>query len=102
MIEVIVSEPQVGEVYLGKVVRITDFGAFIELKPGKDGMIHISDLATGRVNMLTDVMSIGDEIPVEIHEIDSLGRINLKNPDVEKERKATGYRKTGAQQRWTQ
>ncbi len=93
MIEVIISEPQVGEVYLGKVVRITDFGAFIELKPGKDGMIHISDMATGRVNKVTDVMKIGDEIPVEINEIDNLGRINLKNPDVEKERKALGIEK---------
>lgn len=86
MIQEIIRDPEVGEIYEGKVVRVTDFGAFIEFLPGKDGMIHISDLAVGRVNKVTDVVNIGDPIMVQIAEIDALGRINLKSPEVEKER----------------
>ncbi|MCD4784738.1 MAG: polyribonucleotide nucleotidyltransferase [Candidatus Eremiobacteraeota bacterium] len=86
MIQEIIREPEVGEIYQGKVVRITDFGAFIEFLPGKDGMIHISDLAVGRVNSVKDVLNFGDAITVQIAEIDSLGRINLKKPEVEKQR----------------
>jgi polyribonucleotide nucleotidyltransferase len=99
MIEMIISEPQVGEVYLGKVVRITDFGAFVELKPGKDGMIHISDLSTGRLNKVQDVLKINDEIAVEVAEIDSMGRINLKDPEVERQRKALGIEKPSRPER---
>lgn len=86
MIQEIIREPEVGEIYQGKVVRITDFGAFIEFLPGKDGMIHISDLAVGRVNSVKDVLNFGDAITVQIAEIDALGRINLKDPEVEKQR----------------
>jgi len=86
MIQEIIREPEVGEIYEGKVVRITDFGAFIEFLPGKDGMIHISDLAVGRVDSVKDVLNFGDTITVQIAEIDPLGRINLKNPEVEKQR----------------
>jgi polyribonucleotide nucleotidyltransferase len=86
MIEEIVREPEVGEIYEGKVVRITDFGAFVEFLPGKDGMIHISDLAPNRIGKVQDVVNIGDPITVVIAEIDNLGRINLKSPSVEKEK----------------
>ncbi len=73
----IVREFQVGEIIRGKVVRIMDFGAFVELSPGHDGMVHISQLAPFRVGKVTDVVKIGDEVPVKIVEIDEMGRINL-------------------------
>ncbi len=78
MIEAIVKEPEVGEIYEGKVVRIMDFGAFVELLPGKDGLIHISKLAKGRVEKVTDVVKEGDVVTVEVIEIDDKGRTNLR------------------------
>ena len=68
--------------YLGKVVRIMNFGAFIELTPGKDGMLHISKMADHRVEKVEDVMNIGDEIEVKVNEIDSQGRVNLIRNDI--------------------
>lgn len=76
-IEDIVREVEVGGVYLGKVVRITDFGAFVEVLPGKDGLVHISQLALERVKKVEDVVKIGDEIMVKCIEIDKQGRVNL-------------------------
>jgi polyribonucleotide nucleotidyltransferase len=73
----IVKVPEPGETYTGKVVRIMDFGAFVEILPGKDGMIHISKLAPGRVNRVTDIVEEGMEVKVRVDEIDSQGRINL-------------------------
>ena len=73
----IVKVPEPGETYTGKVVRIMDFGAFVEILPGKDGMIHISKLAPGRVNKVTDIVEEGMEVKVRVDEIDSQGRINL-------------------------
>ena len=81
MIEGIVKEIEVGEVYLGKVVRIMPFGAFVELLPGKDGMVHISKLENHRVEKVEDVVSVGDEIVVMVAEIDQQGRINLSRKD---------------------
>ena len=78
MIEAIVKEPEAGEIYEGKVVRIMDFGAFVEILPGKDGLIHISKLAKGRVEKVTDVVKEGDAVKVEVIEIDDKGRINLR------------------------
>lgn len=77
MIEDIVREVEVGEIYLGKVKRIEKFGAFVELFKGKDGLVHISELAEGRVNKVEDVVSVGDDIMVKVKEIDPQGRINL-------------------------
>ena len=77
-IEGIVKDPEVGEVYDGKVVRIMDFGAFVEFLPGKDGLVHISKLDKKRVEKVEDVVSVGDDIKVQIIEIDKMGRINLK------------------------
>lgn len=71
-------EVAVGEKYEGRVTRIMDFGAFVEILPGQEGMIHISNLANGRVDKVQDVVKIGDSAPVEVIEIDSQGRINLK------------------------
>lgn len=70
-------EVKVGEVFLGQVVRIMTFGAFVQLLPGKDGLVHISKLANHRVNKVEDVVNIGDEIMVRVEEIDEKGRINL-------------------------
>jgi polyribonucleotide nucleotidyltransferase len=67
----------VGNVYLGKVVRIMNFGAFVELAPGKDGLVHISKLSNEHVKKVEDVVNIGDEILVRVVEIDRQGRINL-------------------------
>ena len=67
---------------MGKVVRIMNFGAFIELTGGKDGMLHISKMADHRVEKVEDVMNIGDEIEVKVNEIDSQGRVNLIRNDI--------------------
>lgn len=77
MIEAIVREVKVGETYLGKVTRLMNFGAFIEVLPGKEGLVHISELSDSRVNKVEDVVKVGDELLVRVKEIDSLGRINL-------------------------
>lgn len=77
IIEDIVREVEVGQTYLGKVKRIEKFGAFVELFKGKDGLVHISQLAKERVNKVEDVVSIGDEILVKVTEIDNQGRVNL-------------------------
>ncbi|MBQ2700896.1 MAG: S1 RNA-binding domain-containing protein, partial [Clostridia bacterium] len=82
IIESIAKEIEVGDVFMGKVVRIMNFGAFVELAPGKDGMIHISKLANHRVEKVEDVLKIGDELEVKVNEIDSQGRINLIRNDM--------------------
>jgi polyribonucleotide nucleotidyltransferase len=73
----IVREVEAGEIYNGKVVRIMDFGAFVEILPGKDGMVHISKMAPFRIAKVTDVLNIGDDVKVKVDEIDSQGRVNL-------------------------
>lgn len=76
-IDAIVKDIEVGKVYLGKVVRLMNFGAFVELAPGKDGLVHISKLSNERVEKVEDVVSVGDQIEVRVTEIDRQGRINL-------------------------
>jgi len=73
----IVQEAEVGKTYKGKVTRITNFGAFVEILPGKEGLLHISKLSRQRVRRVEDVVKIGDEIVVKVYEIDEMGRINL-------------------------
>lgn len=82
IIEGIVKDPEVGEIYTGKVVRIMQFGAFVEILPGKDGLVHISKLDKARVEKVEDVVNIGDDITVKIIEIDKQGRINLSRKDL--------------------
>ncbi len=83
IIEGIAKDVEVGEVYHGKVVRIlSTMGAFVELLPGKDGLLHISKLANERVEKVEDVLNIGDEVEVKVSEIDSQGRINLIRNDI--------------------
>ena len=73
----ITAEPEVGKIYTGKVTRIMNFGAFVEFMPGREGLVHISQLAKERVEKVEDVVSVGDEIVVKLVEIDSKGRMNL-------------------------
>ncbi len=77
IIENLVKEAKVGEIYEGRVRRILDFGAFVEILPGKDGLVHISELAPFRVGRVTDVVKIGDQVKVKVIGIDDQGRINL-------------------------
>jgi polyribonucleotide nucleotidyltransferase len=77
MIRDLTKEIEIGEIYTGKVVRTTDFGAFIELVPGKDGMVHISELANYRVPTVEDEVNVGDEVNVLVTEVDQTGRVRL-------------------------
>ncbi len=77
MVENIVKEPEVGEVYKGKVTRLMKFGAFIEILPGKEGLVHISNIAHERIEKVEDVLKVGDAVDVKLMEIDEQGRINL-------------------------
>ena len=81
----IVTDIEVGMVLTGPVVRIMDFGAFVNLAPNKDGMVHISKLANKRVAKVTDVVNIGDEVTVKVIKVDEKGRIDLSMKDVEKD-----------------
>ncbi|MBC8585516.1 polyribonucleotide nucleotidyltransferase [Youxingia wuxianensis] len=81
IIETIVNDPEVGAFYKGKVTRLMNFGAFVELAPGKEGLVHISKLDVNRVEKVEDVVAVGDEILVKVTEIDSQGRINLSRKD---------------------
>ncbi|MBR0575503.1 polyribonucleotide nucleotidyltransferase [Proteiniclasticum sp. BAD-10] len=81
IIEGIVKEVVPGEIYLGKVVKLATFGAFVEILPGKEGLVHISKLDSKRVEKVEDVVSMGDEILVKVTEIDQQGRINLSRKD---------------------
>ena len=79
----IVKEPEPGEIYVGTVTRIMQFGAFVEILPGKEGLVHISKLDQSRVEKVEDVVNVGDEIKVKVIEIDKQGRINLSKKDAE-------------------
>ncbi len=80
-IRLIVKVPEVGEEYTGRVVSIQPFGAFIELLPGKDGLLHISRVAQGRVDKVEDVLNIGDEVKVKVLDVDEKGKISLDRLD---------------------
>jgi polyribonucleotide nucleotidyltransferase len=82
MIEALVEEPEIGHIYTGKVVRTTDFGAFVEFLPGQDGMVHISQLADYRVPSVEDVVQVGDEIMVMVTDIDQEGKVRLSRQAV--------------------
>jgi polyribonucleotide nucleotidyltransferase len=93
IIEDIVREVQVGELYMGKVKRIEKFGAFVEVFAGKDGLVHISELAEERVGKVEDVIKLGDEILVKVTEIDKQGRVNLSRKAVLKEQREKAEQK---------
>jgi polyribonucleotide nucleotidyltransferase len=81
-IEAITETPQLGRIYTGKVVRTTDFGAFVEIIPGTDGMVHISQLDSERVEKVEDLVKVGDEITVMVTGIDPMGKIRLSRQAV--------------------
>lgn len=87
MIDEIVMEPEVGEIYEGTVVKIMDFGAFVQLMPGTDGLVHISQLASHRVNKVSDIVKEGDRIKVKVLEINRDGKIRLSHKAVLEEEK---------------
>lgn len=82
IIETLVRDVEVGGIYLGKVTRLMNFGAFVEILPGKEGLVHISQLALERVGKVEDVVKVGDEIMVKVTEIDRQGRINLSRKEL--------------------
>jgi polyribonucleotide nucleotidyltransferase len=88
IIETLVRDVEVGASYLGKVTRLMNFGAFVEILPGKEGLVHISQLALERVAKVEDVVKIGDEILVKVTEIDRQGRINLSRKDLLRQEQA--------------
>lgn len=81
-IELLLKEPEPGEIYEGKVTRVMPFGAFIEILPGKEGLLHISKMAKERVEKVEDVMNVGDIVKVKVTEIDSQNRINLSRKEL--------------------
>ncbi len=85
MIHAITAEPEVGQLYKGTVTRIMPFGAFVAVMPGKEGLVHISEMALGHVREVEDVMNVGDEVDVKVVEIDSMGRVNLSKIEAEHE-----------------
>ncbi|MDO5708031.1 MAG: polyribonucleotide nucleotidyltransferase [Andreesenia angusta] len=87
MIQDIIKEVEVGEIYLGKVTRIVNFGAFVDILNGKEGLLHISNIANERINKVEDVLSVGDEVLVKVTEIDKQGRINISRKALLKDEK---------------
>ena len=81
IVETIARDPEVGAIYKGKVTRLMNFGAFVEIAPGKEGLVHISKLENYRVDKVEDVVNVGDEVYVKVTEIDDQGRINLSRKD---------------------
>jgi len=89
IVEGIIAEAELGKIYIGKVKRIMDFGAFIEILPGTEGLLHISQIDDTRIAKVTDVLSEGEEnIPVKVIEIDKMGRIRLSRKEALKEQAA--------------
>ncbi|AAM24609.1 MULTISPECIES: polyribonucleotide nucleotidyltransferase [Caldanaerobacter] len=94
MIEAITKDIEVGGIYLGKVLRIAPFGAFVEIAPGKEGLVHISNLSKKRVRRVEDVVKVGDNILVKVTEIDKLGRIVLSRKDAMPDEEESDNRKS--------
>ena len=83
IIRSIVDPLEIGKTYVGKVVKIMNFGAFVELSPNKDGLIHISKLSDKRVEKVEDVVNVGDEVSVKVLDIDKMGKVSLSLKDAE-------------------
>ena len=81
IVETIANDPEIGAIYKGKVTRLMSFGAFVEIAPGKEGLVHVSKLDVRRVEKVEDVVSVGDEVIVKVTEIDDQGRLNLSRRD---------------------
>ncbi|MCH7471582.1 polyribonucleotide nucleotidyltransferase [bacterium] len=91
IIKAMTSEIEEGEEYEGTVVSIMPFGAFIEIVPGRDGLLHISNIAEGRIDRVEDVLSVGDTVPVRVREVDQSGKISLLRRDVDYSKKPQGH-----------
>ena len=87
-IKTIVEDPEIGAIYKGKVTRLMNFGAFVEIAPGKEGLVHISKLADKRIEKVEDACKVGDMMWVKVTEIDEKGRVNLSHKDAMKEIRA--------------
>jgi polyribonucleotide nucleotidyltransferase len=98
-IQMIIKEPEIGERYHGRVVSVQPFGAFVELFPGKDGLLHISRVAKGRVEKVEDVLNIGDEVEVEILDIDDKGKVSLDRIDKPDAPPSSGGSRSGGGER---
>ena len=81
IVDTIVNDPEPGTYYTGRVTRLMDFGAFVEIAPGKEGLVHISRLDVKRTEKVEDVVSVGDIVKVKVLEIDDKGRLNLSRRD---------------------
>jgi polyribonucleotide nucleotidyltransferase len=81
LIKDITREPEIGKIYLGNVRKVAEFGAFVEIFPGTDGLVHISDLAEKRVNKVEDIVREGDEVLVKVVSIDRMGKIRLSRKE---------------------
>jgi polyribonucleotide nucleotidyltransferase len=88
IINSITAEAELGKIYNGKVKRILDFGAFVEIMPGTEGLLHISQISEKRIAKVTDELSEGDEVPVKVIEIDKMGRIRLSRKEALREQEA--------------
>jgi polyribonucleotide nucleotidyltransferase len=88
-INAITKEVEVGALYMGKVTRLMGFGAFVEILPGKEGLIRIGELADYRVNTVEDEVAVGDEVMVIVTEVDRQGRVNLSRRQAMQRHKAT-------------
>ena len=101
MVEGLTKDVEVGQRYTGKVTRLMNFGAFVEMLPGKEGLVHISELATTRVGSVEEVVKMGDELEVMVIEVDRMGRVNLSHrailegADPEKVRASAGGNRSG-------
>jgi len=87
MIKALTEDVEVGKIYKGKVKRIMNFGAFVEILPNKEGLVHISELADKYVKSVEDVVKVGDEVLVKVIEIDELGRVNLSKKQAQPKEK---------------
>jgi polyribonucleotide nucleotidyltransferase len=85
MIRGITAEAEIGKIYRGKVKKITDFGAFVEILPGTDGLVHISQIAEQRIKSVSDVLKEGEEVMVKVLEIDKQGRVKLSRREALRE-----------------
>jgi polyribonucleotide nucleotidyltransferase len=98
IIEGLTREAQIGDMYTGKVTRVLDFGAMVEMLPGKEGLVHISELSDHRVNKVEDEVKVGDEITVKVIAVDNLGRVNLSRRAVFEEGTDQAAAREGARQ----
>jgi polyribonucleotide nucleotidyltransferase len=102
-VEAVTKEPQSGEIYKGIVKRIQSFGAFIEILPGREGMVHVSDMSEDFVKDPGDILDIGQEVEVRVKEIDDMGRLNLSmmlDPEFDKKKEEKRNERRGSERRF--